>query len=80
MNAPPINEAPVRVRDVLFAARYGISKRLGGEWLRRAEAAGVVARVGARLFYARLSALDEWVLAGAKAPTARTRRSPRGAS
>lgn len=76
MTGGPVFEAPVRIRDIAVASRYDISRRVAAEWLRRLHAAGIVAKVG-RQFFARWSAVDAWVMAGAT-PVARTRRSPGG--
>ncbi len=75
MNAPTELDPPVRLRDITVANRYGITRRLAREWLRRLVAAGVATKLN-RMFFARLTAVDAWVLAGGKAPVARTRKSP----
>ena len=56
-------DPPQRLRDVDIAERYKITPRLGGEWIRRMIAAGVVAKMG-RLPVGRLSACDQWVASG----------------
>lgn len=56
----PLAEQPPGV-DV--SARYGITPRLAGEWIRRMIAAGAIAKVG-RVPVGRLSATDAWVASG----------------
>jgi hypothetical protein len=70
------HDPPRRVRPGDVAARYGITERLAGEWIRRAKAAGVVTTLG-RVSVVRWSALDAWVASGgAAAPRSRGRRGP----
>jgi hypothetical protein len=56
-------DIPRRIRDCDVAERYGISRRLGGEWLRAAVAAGVL-RKAKRVTVGRWSALDTYVANG----------------
>ncbi len=68
-------DPPVRHRDITLVDRYQITRRQAQEWLRLLVAAGVAVKIG-RQFFARVSDVDAWVMAGAKTPIERTRRSP----
>ena len=60
-------DPPQRLRDVDFAERYKITPRLGGEWIRRMIAAGVITKMG-RVPVGRLSACDTFVASGGLSP------------
>jgi hypothetical protein len=66
-------DAPARKRDADIAERYRVSKRTGGEWLRRAVAAGVLRKLGG-ITVGRWSEMDAWVAAGGQVPERKRRR------
>jgi hypothetical protein len=71
-NSLPL-DAPQRLKARDVAARYQVSERLAGEWIRAAVAAGTVRKMR-RLVIGRWSQLDAWVAAGGTAPISKRRR------
>lgn len=69
----PSDDAPRRVRSVDLKARYNITPRLGGDWLRAMCAANVIRKLRG-VFVGRWSAIDAWVESGG-VTTGRGRRS-----
>ena len=67
------DDAPRRVRSGDLKARYKITDRLAGDWLRAMCAANVVRKLRG-VFVARWSAIDAWVESGG-VTTGRGRRS-----
>jgi hypothetical protein len=63
---PSLADPPRRLCPDELAARYGITPRLAGEWIRAMVAAGVVRKLG-RWPMGRLSVVDEWVDNGGEA-------------
>jgi hypothetical protein len=77
MSTPSSSEprdVPTRIHKRNVAARYGISKRLANEWIRRAVVDGAAVKVG-RWTVARITEMDAWVMAGAGREHRARRRS-----
>lgn len=60
-------DAPQRIQADKYGRRYGITKRLASEWIRRAITAGVLKRIG-RTIVGIPRELDAWVAAGGVVP------------
>jgi hypothetical protein len=67
---PP--DPPRRLKPEDLADRYGISRRVAGEWIRAMVAAGIARKLG-RWPMGRLSACDAWVASGGESPKRRHR-------
>ena len=69
----PVDDPPRHLDPAYVGDRYKISPRSAGEMIRRAVAANVVKKVG-KFRFARVSAFDAWIAAGADLEPVRARK------